>query len=253
MCSLLYFSHMFTSVQCLIRIAVSLFPHRVAGVCASLCHAEIPETFPDAAADHTLPSLNSPTRCEETRRRAGATRHQVFPLVCVCGGGGELQRWLFLLFLSHIFAQMRPLPRSNKRRRRRIASLLVKWRGASLLRNGERNAFFSLASHFSTWTAPGVVTRKREALKVADVSWFVMSEMHGERNRQTQPITAREAGITTKRARFKCHGSSCLMGASRAATRLDQAVCLDIWTPHEQLDAINQSNIVSQSNVFTLR
>lgn len=100
---------------------------------------------------------------------------------------------------------------------RRIASLLVKWRSASLLRNGERNAFFPpLASHFSTWTAPGVVTRKREASKVADVSWVVMSEIHGERNRQTQPIIARAAGITTKRARFKCHGSSCLMGGGTA-------------------------------------
>lgn len=84
---------------------------------------------------------------------------------------------------------------------------------------------------------------------MVDVSWFVMSDMQGERNRQTQPITASAAGITTKRARFKCHGSSCLMWAPRAAARRDQAFYLDGWTPDDQLSAINQSNIVSQSNV----
>lgn len=79
-----------------------------------------------------------------------------------------------------------------------------------------------------------------------------MSDMHGERNRQTQPITARAAGITTKRARFKCHGSFCLTGARRADARQDQPVYLDVWTPDEQLSAINHSYMVSQSNAFTL-
>lgn len=113
---------------------------------------------------------------------------------------------------------------------------------------GAERLFPPLASHFSTWTAPGVVTRKREALKVADVSWVVMGEIHGERNRQTQPIIARAAGITTKRARFKCHGSSCLMGGTARSCAPGSSVYLDVWTPDVQL--INQILSASQMNLY---
>lgn len=44
-----------------------------------------------------------------------------------------------------------------------------------------------------------------------------------------------------------------LMGGPCAAARRDQAVYLEVWTPEEQLSAINQSNSVSESNEFTLR
>lgn len=183
MCSLLYFFHMFICCPASDPDRGVALLHTVSrGLvrpCATRRYRRHSPTRPQI-----ILCLHQTLRPAETRRVGAQVRRDIrfFSLV---GWGKTPAVIVSAIFFLYICPDA-PLSQRKRRRRRGwwFCSLLVKWRSVSLFRNA---FFFPLlsprtptASHFSTWTAPGVVTRKREALKSGGRE-LVCNERHARR------------------------------------------------------------------------
>lgn len=150
-----------------------------------LYHTKIQETFLNAATDHSLVSWNSDSP-KQISRSGGVKKHQ-----CCDAEKVKTPKRVGLKPPAR-FAGSDLTARSAKTNPLVcVVTYEVKSSaggGPSSVEEWEWNAF----SHFSTWTAPGSVTRKRNALKVANVSWFLISPKNegGNHGKHVQTLSS---------------------------------------------------------------